>query len=478
MARRFTPGVADCVFVLVLVSVLIGGRHGMLNDPGTLWHYRLGQEILKTGRVTHVDDLTYTTGKAHWIDQYWLYDASLAFVVDHGGWSAAVALSSLMLATIYTALAAGLTRDGFAPMAVLLVTMLAAGVGSIHFLVRPHLFTLAFFLVSLQLCRDQHKHGGWRVFGMIPLMVLWANIHGGFVAGPVIVGSAAIGHAISGPWDRVRQREIAKFLVASGLCVLAALINPYGIGLYRHVVNLLVTSGVTDLIDEYQPIPFGKPTARAVELVVVALIAVPTFSKRRVSRYDLVQLLIWLHLSLSAVRNAPLFALAVAPGLCEFFGPATEPSTAPKPRPILPPCSLWPGVIAVGLMIAGALGASIGSFDPSHWPLAALPTLNTMPANAPLFHEQDWGGLIEAETNPVRRAFLDDRFELYGRDRLLKYLNAIEGGPDWDELSTEYTPALVWVRPTRRPRPPPRRRPRMDRPLSRWGLGALRASRA
>ena len=35
---------------------------------------------------------------------------------------------------------------------------------------------------------------------------------------------------------------------------MAPLANPYGIGLYRHVGHLLVSSGVTELIEEYQPL--------------------------------------------------------------------------------------------------------------------------------------------------------------------------------------------------------------------------------
>ncbi len=47
--RRLTPGVPDLVFGLVLVLVLIGGRTGLLNDPGTFWHVRLGREIAPRG---------------------------------------------------------------------------------------------------------------------------------------------------------------------------------------------------------------------------------------------------------------------------------------------------------------------------------------------------------------------------------------------------------------------------------------------
>ena len=95
---RLSPGPSDLVFALVLVLVLIGGRHALLNDPGTLWHLRLGRDIVATGAVPRCDTLTYTHSKVPWVDQSWAYDVMLATVVDHAGWSAAVILTGLLLA--------------------------------------------------------------------------------------------------------------------------------------------------------------------------------------------------------------------------------------------------------------------------------------------------------------------------------------------------------------------------------------------
>ena len=63
-------------------------------------------------------------------------------------------------------------------------------------------------------------------------MVVRANLHGGFLAGTVIVQTAAIGHAMSGPMESQRRRELGKFAAVFVLACLAPLCNPYGIGLY------------------------------------------------------------------------------------------------------------------------------------------------------------------------------------------------------------------------------------------------------
>ena len=449
MSRRWMPGVPDLVFGLVLTATLVGGRYRLLNDPGTLWHVRLGRDILQTGTIPRVDTLSFSRAGQPWVDQSWLFDVALAWLVDFGGWSAVCILFALTIAMVYALLARGLLLDGFAPMPVMVVAIFATGIGAIHFLIRPVVLTLLLVYLTFRLCQHQHERGGIRVF-LVPLLtILWANVHGGFLAGPVIVLTAGLGHAISGRWDAARRNAVGLFILAGGLCFAAALINPFGLDLYRHVGRLLFSSGVTELIEEYQPIPFGKPDMRVYEWVLIAWLAVPTFVSGKMSRYELVHSLVWLHFSLASVRNAPLFALAVAPGLARLLDALPFGKTEGSKPDDLAAWSIWPAVVAAGLGIVTASGATLGGFDPAHWPLAAIPALNRQPPESPLFHEQDWGGMISAESEPTRRVYLDDRFELFGKPFILQYLNALAGGPDWERIRDRNAIALVWVRPDR-----------------------------
>jgi hypothetical protein len=102
------------------------------------------------------------------------------------------------------------------------------------------------------------------------------------------------------------------------------------------------------------------------------------------------------------------------------------------------------------LLALVVLGVRLGGFDPKTWPLSAMATLDRQPASARLFHEQDWGGLIEAEMHPVRRTYLDDRFELFGKDTIIEYVDALTGGPVWDTVRDRDRIDLVWLRPDRR----------------------------
>ena len=426
---RFVPAPGDAVFGFVLALTLLGGRYGLLNDPGTPWHLRLGRDILATGAVPRCDTLTFTRGGAPWVDQSWAFDALLALVVDRWGWSAAIGLAAIGLAWLYRAMVRDLIHDGISPVIAVVVSVFAVCIGAIHFLIRPHLFTFALVYLTLRACQAQHLRGGWAVLKVTFYTAILANLHGGFVALPVIVATAGAGHAISGAWDEARRRNVARFGVTFLASCLAALANPYGFGLYRHVAGLLVSSGVTSLIIEYQPPHFGTPEAHVLEWVLLALVGLPVVSQRRTDRYQLCHVLVWLHLALTSIRNAPLFALVAAPALATLIDGLPMAVRAAWKRVDRP--AFFPAVAMSSLLLLVMNGVTLGGFDPKKWPLAAVATLDRQPASVRLFHEQDWGGLIAAGCQPARQSYLDDRFELFGKEAILEYIDVISGGPAW-----------------------------------------------
>ncbi|HWE40814.1 MAG TPA: hypothetical protein VG406_30010 [Isosphaeraceae bacterium] len=446
VSRVVAAGAIPLVFVIVLLIGLIRGRTSFLNDPGTFWHLRLGRTILADHDVPRTDALTYTRAGRPWVDQSWAFDAILALVVDRRGWSGAIALTAVVLAWLYATLARGLVHDGASPIAAGVVAVVAAGIGSIHFLIRPHLFTFAFVLWTLGACRALHRGQSGPIRWLPLVMIAWANVHGGFLAGPVIVATATIGEAVSGRWDADRRRKLKLFAASLAACCVAPLVNPYGIGLYRHVGGLLVTKGVTDLIMEYQSAPFGKPEARILEGVILGLVALPVLGRGRPSRYELIHTLVWLHLALNSIRHAPLFAFAAAPTMATLIDGVLSPDP-----PEEAPRRWWafPALVTMILAVCVALRVPFGGPDPGKWPLAGLKLLDRQPVGDRLFHEQDWGGLIAVDCHPRRPTFIDDRFELHGRDAILEYLAALEAGPAWDDLLAREKPRLVFIRPWR-----------------------------
>lgn len=448
-SNRLWPSVADLVFVYVLVVGFGRDPSSFLSDPDTFWHLRVGQEIQETGRVPWSDTLTYTRAGTPWLDQSWAYDWVLAGLFERWEWSGVIAGSVLLLAWLYWGVARWAERLGFSALTVLAVSVFAFRLGEIHFLARPHLVSFVLALWMFRACRAFHE-GRERWLWCAPVvMALWANCHGGFLAGLMILGCSWIGEGISGRWNRDRLAKLARLGVIGLLSLLAPLANPYGLELYRHVFALLVSSGLTNLNEEFQPVRFTTLSLGTMEIVVLALIVLPTFSRLRQTRFDLTHALAWFHLGMSTIRYTPLFGIAVVPGLgrlIEGLIRAEEPQEQAPARLNRP----WVPLLATCLVVLAIENhLEVGGLKAARWPLAALPVLNRQPADAPLFHEQDWGGMVEAGDAPRRKAFIDSRFEVFGKAMIVDYLDALEARESWDRFQREWRFQLVWLRPNR-----------------------------
>jgi hypothetical protein len=76
------------------------------------------------------------------------------------------------------------------------VALLGVGGSSIHFLARPHLLTLLLLSISVWMIEEDRLRPSWKIWLLVPLTIVWTNLHGGFLALIVVLGLAAVGTAI------------------------------------------------------------------------------------------------------------------------------------------------------------------------------------------------------------------------------------------------------------------------------------------
>src|SRR5947209_11307083 len=196
-ARIALPSVADLMFVTVLLAFTLGpSASGLLWDTSTGWHIRNGENILRTLRIPHTDPFSYTMAGQPWYAWEWLWDALNGALHMHFGLSGVVLFSALVLgltfALAYLTIA---RRCGNSLIAVVLV-LLALAASSIHMLARPHLVS---WLLTPVLLRELETVDGVsrRAFWTVPLVfACWANLHGGFVLGLVLIAGYALGTAL------------------------------------------------------------------------------------------------------------------------------------------------------------------------------------------------------------------------------------------------------------------------------------------
>lgn len=469
----YLPTVADMVFLVVVLVALRLGQTALLNDPGTPWHVKVGLDVLKSG-PPHVDSYSYTRGGQPWISQAWLCDAGMAVLIRAWSWNGVVMAAAIVLGLAYRSLFRFVLSAPANVAWAAGLTLLAAGCGSAHWLARPHLLSLWFMVLTFRWCLDFHRSGTRTIWAVPALMVLWTNVHGAFLAGLTVIGCSLIGQLLSVPRDSAWQQRVTGFGLLLVASILATLVNPYGWRLHAHLGDLLFSSGVRDLIDEWRAPDFQAAESRPLEALLLLSIALLAVARRRLNVFSLLHLIVWVHFALLAVRQVAFAAVVAAPVLGELTSdlwPALRDQLglgsrfrwieqlgrranewAAIERAARWP--IWPVMVGVGLFIVTGLGISLPAlgigaarFSSTRWPAAAVERLNSEPTTGPLFNDLNWGGYLILHTNPPRAVFADDRFELFGREFLKQYLDALQYGPGWNELLDRYHFELVLIRP-------------------------------
>ena len=253
-AVKLLPSLADFAF-LMPIAFLFGRMDGvrtLLSDCDTGWHIRTGEWIIANGWVPMRDIFSFSKPGSPWFAWEWLSDVLFARLNGMGGLQAVVMFTVVMLSVTFGALFL-LVRRKSNPIVAIAVTVLAAAGSSIHWLARPHLFTLL-FLVLFYAALEQVKEGrthlmGVPILGVLPVAtILWTNLHGGFFVGALMILAYGGGEMLQLVFSPNAENRGPAWLKArnyflSGLaCLAASLINPYTYHLHVHMAQYLQRS--------------------------------------------------------------------------------------------------------------------------------------------------------------------------------------------------------------------------------------------
>jgi hypothetical protein len=436
------PSFSDWFFVAVIAWLFATGSgwEALLADGDTGWHIRAGEIILDSG-LPGRDPFSFTRSGERWYAWEWL--SEVVFAALHRGLGlkgVAVASGAAIAAALWLVFRSGLWR-GANLLAALAASLLAAGASGIHFLARPHVFTLALLPGSLWLAETR---AAWL---LVPAAAVWANLHGGFLALVVSLALLAGGRAL----ER-RTRDAWRLGLLTAACAAATLANPYGVRLHTHMLAYLRSSWIREAVDEFQSPKFRSEAAFQFEILLfAALLAAARLLGRR--RYGEAALLVfWAHAALSSVRHVPVFAVIAAPVL------AAEASAVWREA------SLTRGSVPAVLRQLGedarrgagragplpfvcvlALGLFVGpkAFPEVKFPVHLLDRQAARLAGARVFTSDEWGDYLLYRFHPRQRVFIDGRSDFYGPDLGRLYLRTAYAHEEWRETLDRYRVAYV-----------------------------------
>jgi hypothetical protein len=399
-------------------AVMLACGDRLLNDSDTYWQISVGQWILDHATFPRTDIYSFTKTGEPWTSSSWLAQVLLAGSYDLAGWAGPVVLASASIALTFALLTWILGRRIPAPYAIV-VTLAALVLSMPHFLARPHVLVLPVMLAWAYGLMSASERGEAPSFWLLPLIALWANLHGGFIFGLVLAGA----FAIDALWnaDAARQRPLARRWAVFGACALAACCaTPYGWGSILASCRILDLGGLLHLISEWSPPDFTS--LGAFEMSILVLIAAALYSGVKLSPPRIALVLGLLHMALSHFRNLEIFALllplvALAPVAAQF---ALQPARFASTTAPLASAAL----LAVMLGAATWALAAKSTFSPpeAQSPAAAMAALQALHPKRVL-NDLAFGGYMISRKMPV---FIDGRAELYGEAFEMAYFRALQ----------------------------------------------------
>lgn len=460
-ALRFYPSIPAVVFTIWAVVAAFVFPHRLLNaDSDLLRHIRHGTYMLRQHGLLHADPFSFTRGGEPFVAFEYGSQLILALVNAAGGLAANLVFSALLIAATYALLTRFLLTRGADPLLTYLASVAAAVLGAIHWLPRPHLFTLLFVTVLLHLLEPARRRPVW-VF--IPLFAVWANLHGGFVYGLVLLGiylTGCLAEALAGE-DRDAWLAGARYYgLALGFGAAATVINPNGLELHRHIVRHLSDAYVLYNTQEFWSPDFHETTGKMFLVALSAVIALLALSTGRMSYPRLFLVLANIVFALQSRRNIPLFGATALPILALHYDaawrqlPDWRGMRAVFERDARRGVS-WPLMGAVSaLLVLVALNRGVvlgrqvvpGDMDRRDYPVDAVRWAREAEVRGRLFHEMVWGGYL-LYAWPEQKVFIDGGMDFYGPPIVRDYLETTALEPGWRETLARWDISLVLMPP-------------------------------
>ena len=461
------PSVTDLIFLALLGVLLFTPlSNKLLSDAGTGWHIRAGQLIVVTHAVPRVDTFSSTMSGKPWFAWEWLYDVVVGRLEAAWGLNGVVWLTACVIATVFAWTFRLLIRRGVNVLAGIVLVLLALSASTIHFLARPHvvswLFTLVWFWILDCVESDRARSRRW-LFFLPLLMLVWVNVHGGFLLGFVLLAIFWIGSA----WDWFRGREdrledslrriaaqkrFRDLTLVGLLSALASLVNPYGWHLHAHIYGYLTNRFLMNHVDEFQSPNFHDLAPRCFAILVLIVVGAVMARGRNLRISSALALLFAIYAALYASRNIPtssiLLVMIAAP---LFRREDCQPLPGDQHRAgflqrmtaveLRQRGNVWCIVGVLGTASICMLGGRLGTkqlidahFNSSRMPTEAVNHLANAETAGTVLAPDYWGGYLIYRLYPRTRVVVDDRHDLYGEQFLSSYLKWIHAESGWQEF--------------------------------------------
>lgn len=307
------------IFTICLASFVFAYlfRHSLsFLDTDLGWHLKTGQDILINHQAPQKQFYMWTIPEATWVDHEWLTNIVMYLVYAN--------FNYIGLAILFAALGAGLSyllidfivkRFPLSAVGFFTFWLIGGFFGMMpHLGVRAQLLSIFFLAIEFIIIEKyQTSRQTKKLWTLLPLFLLWANLHAGFLIGLTVLFIYTVFDLVTSKnlslkfiWDKAKWPSGAALIT---------LVNPYGLGLYAFLWEYKNTAYLK-ILNEWQPLyaePLMYRQLIMLGVTMAIVIAIFIFDEKRKQTFkpaEIVTLLLLAGMAIKSIRHFPLLFIA------------------------------------------------------------------------------------------------------------------------------------------------------------------------
>ena len=453
LAGFLLPSISEMVFLSVFLLLALQHGQSLLRDGDTGYHIRTGEFIIQNWTIPQRDIFSFRSPPIPWTAHEWLSEIIMAVVHRVSGLTGTVIFFSFIIATTYFLLFRMLRQESPDILLGALIVCFAAVSSTPHWLARPHIFSLALTVIWYHLLNDFQYRQKNRLFLLPFLILIWVNLHGGYIVGIVLLGIYVVGNLLA--WITNREPNAERFLqnfksllLIMIVCILVSTINPQGYHILLFPFKVTSDRFLMDHVQEFLSPNFHEPLP--FKYLFLLLIAVLARSRPTVNWIELILILTFTYMALYSVRYITLFAIIIGPILIRLIDQMKQ-ELPTRIRRFLDERSarfseverqtsgyFWSMLAVSAIIFLGVEGSYQYKFSEKSYPVSAVEFLKKENISGNTFTHDDFGDYLIYAAWPQRKVFIDGRTDMYGSERMKEYLTLAHAMPGWKEIVDKY----------------------------------------
>jgi len=423
------------------------GWDSLLGDADVGWHIRTGDWILAHHTVPTTDLFSFSKPGAPWFAWEWLSDLTFALLFRAAGLKAIVLLAGVVIGLYSTIVLRHAFWRGSNAMIALPLMLLGVGSSMMHYLARPHIFTLLFLAAGMWVLDSDRVRNTWRVWLLIPMSIAWVNMHGGFFLFLACLGLLVAGSVAEAWWKSTGWGAVKRYSILFAGCSAASLVNPYGVNLHRHVAEYLRSDWIRNTIQEFKAPAFRGEGQFQLEILMLVGLLIAGLMLRKGKVVETLWIVFLAHSALTSLRHAPLFVVVAIPLVASEISAIWESTTARMGRQSMLAifhtlgCDLGKAFRRTSVWIAAAV--ALVALAPLEWPAdfpkELFPT-DLVTRHAELIRTSrvlttdQWGDYLIFRFYPGQTVYVDGRSDFYGEGLGKEYLQLLQLSSGWQSI--------------------------------------------